>query len=77
MPAPQELIQAGFGDIIAKYVSICEWRISHVITGEYYCEQVASLIRHAVLECVKTPQAFATGILKALKSCLRAWSCLA
>ncbi|HHT89982.1 MAG TPA: sn-glycerol-1-phosphate dehydrogenase [Firmicutes bacterium] len=51
--APQELIQAGFGDIIAKYVSICEWRISHVITGEYYCEQVASLIRHAVLECVE------------------------
>lgn len=54
--APQDLIKAGFGDMVAKYVSICEWRISHVITDEYYCEQIASLIRRAVTNCVQNSE---------------------
>ena len=39
---------AGVGDMIAKYVSICEWRISHLINGEYYCERVADMMREAL-----------------------------
>ncbi len=50
--APMELLKAGLGDMLAKFVSICEWRISHIITGEYYCEQIAQLIRDAVALCV-------------------------
>ncbi len=50
--APLRLLQAGLGDMIAKYVSICEWRIASLITGEYYCEEVARLIREAVQKCV-------------------------
>ena len=50
--APLRLLQAGLGDMIAKYVSICEWRLSHIINGEYYCEAVAQLIRSAVKQCV-------------------------
>lgn len=46
------MLQAGLGDMLAKYISICEWRISHIITGEYYCEEVASLIRRALKKCV-------------------------
>ena len=38
--------------MLAKYVSIAEWRISNVITGEYYCERVAELIRSALKRCV-------------------------
>ena len=34
--------------MMAKYVSICEWKFSNVITGEYYCERVAGLVRGAV-----------------------------
>ena len=49
--APMRMLQAGLGDMLAKYVSICEWRIAHVITGEYYCEQVAQLIRDALKKC--------------------------
>lgn len=49
--APQRMLLSGLGDMLAKYVSICEWRISHIITGEYYCEEVASLIRAAVKKC--------------------------
>ncbi|NLL53655.1 MAG: sn-glycerol-1-phosphate dehydrogenase [Clostridiales bacterium] len=46
--APMRMIWAGFGDMIAKYVSICEWRMAHLIIDEYYCEEIARLIRRSV-----------------------------
>ena len=49
--APKKMLAAGVGDMLAKYVSICEWRIAHLICGEYYCEEIAELIRTA-LKCV-------------------------
>ncbi len=58
--APDHLLKAGLGDMLAKYVSIAEWRIAHIITGEYYCEEVAQLIRTAVKKCVDN----AEGLLK-------------
>ncbi len=58
--APVHLLKAGLGDMLAKYVSIAEWRIAHLITGEYYCEKVAQLIRKAVKKCVDN----AAGLLK-------------
>ena len=54
--APMELLQAGLGDMIAKYISICEWRISQIITGEYYCEEIASLVRRAVRTCANNAE---------------------
>ncbi len=50
--APLHMLKSGLGDMLAKYVSICEWRISNIITGEYYCEKVAELIRNALKKCV-------------------------
>ena len=49
--APLHMMKAGLGDMLAKYVSICEWRLAHLITGEYYCEEVAELIRSALKCC--------------------------
>jgi glycerol-1-phosphate dehydrogenase [NAD(P)+] len=46
--APMRMLQAGLGDMVAKYVALCEWRISHLVTGEYYCEDVAGLMRSAL-----------------------------
>ena len=46
--APMRMLWAGLGDMIAKYISLCEWRISHIVTGEYYCEHVAQLMRNAL-----------------------------
>lgn len=51
--APMHMLQAGLGDMLAKYVSLAEWRIAHLITGEYYCERVAALVRNALDVCVK------------------------
>jgi len=50
--APERLLLAGFGDMLAKYVSICDWRIAHVITGEYYSEEIAQLVRESLKKCV-------------------------
>ena len=58
--APMRMLQSGLGDMLAKYVSIAEWRIAHEITGEYYCERIAELIRVALKRCVDN----AEGLLK-------------
>ena len=50
--APLLMIQSGLGDMLAKYVSVCEWRIGRLVTGEYYCEEVAAMIRAALKKCV-------------------------
>ena len=51
--APLHMMRSGLGDILAKYVAICEWRISHLINGEYYCENIAKLIRLALERCIQ------------------------
>ena len=50
--APLHMLKAGLGDMLAKYVSIAEWQIGHLITGEYYCEAVVELVRKALKKCV-------------------------
>lgn len=50
--APMDMIRAGVGDMLAKYVSICEWRIATLLCGEYYCEKVADMVRTALNEVV-------------------------
>ena len=56
--APARMLASGVGDMVAKYLSICEWRISHIVTGEYYCENVAEAVRQALREVVSN----ATGL---------------
>ena len=41
--APPFMAASGLGDMLAKYISICEWRIGHTVTGEYYCEEVRAI----------------------------------
>ena len=46
--APKRLIASGINDILAKYTSLADWRISHLVDGEYYCPMVADLAEHAL-----------------------------
>ena len=66
--APLHMLKSGIGDMLAKYVSIAEWRIAHVITGEYYCEAVAQLIRTALQKCVDN----AGGLLRREEAAVQA-----
>lgn len=48
--APAHLKSSGFGDMIAKYIGICDWEISNVLSGEYYCERISEYVRKTVDE---------------------------
>lgn len=50
--APGRMLAAGLGDMLAKYISICEWRIANIVNGEYYCENTAALMRRSLAKCV-------------------------
>lgn len=85
--APAELKSAGFGDIIAKYVALTDWRVSHLTTGEYYCEAIAELVRSVLRRVVsladqvteESPEAaeaimealVVTGLAMKLADCVR------
>ncbi|MBQ5321333.1 MAG: sn-glycerol-1-phosphate dehydrogenase [Oscillospiraceae bacterium] len=50
--APYELLLAGVGDMIGKYVAILDWELSQKLTGEYYCEKVANMVLEATEKCI-------------------------
>ncbi len=51
--APTELKSAGYGDMIAKYIAMADWRIANLTIGEYFCPQIADLTRDAVRRVVE------------------------
>jgi len=59
--APARLLVAGVGDMLAKYISICEWRIAALVCGEYYCEEIAELIRSALRRVVESADLLLRG----------------
>ena len=58
--APDIMLQAGLGDMLAKYVSVCEWRISHLVHGDPYCEEIAGM----VCACLKKIVDHAPGLMR-------------
>ncbi len=66
--APLKLLKSGLGDMLAKYVSICEWRISNLVNGEHYCEKIADLVRKSLKKCIDN----ADGLLNRDKAAVTA-----
>lgn len=58
--APLDMMLAGFGDMMGKYMSLLDWQTAHIVTGEYYCDKVAGLVRQAVDQCIQS----ADGLIK-------------
>ncbi|WP_026568002.1 sn-glycerol-1-phosphate dehydrogenase [Bacillus sp. UNC41MFS5] len=51
--APKKMIAAGFGDMLAKYTSLADWKFGHLAYGEPYCPLVANITREALHLCVE------------------------
>ena len=51
--APYDMLLAGVGDMIGKYIAILDWEISREKTGEYFCEKVANMVLEATGKCVE------------------------
>ncbi len=66
--APLDLRLSGLGDMLAKYISICEWRLSHLINGEYYCPHIAEMIRASLKACVDNAQGLVAGEGEAVRA---------
>lgn len=41
--APMEMIVAGYGDIIGKYSALNDWKLSHIVNDEYFCQYIYDL----------------------------------
>ena len=52
--APKIMTGAGVGDILAKHCSLADWKLAHVLKGEPYNENAASLMRSALAGCERS-----------------------
>ena len=41
--APKRLNISGASDLLGKYICLADWKIAHLLTGEYYCDSVAEM----------------------------------
>lgn len=48
--APMDMIRSGYGDIIGKYSCLNDWKLSHVVNGEYFCQYVHDVMFDMVLK---------------------------
>ena len=48
--APMEMIRAGYGDILGKYSCLNDWKLSHIVNGEYFCQYVHDLMMDMVVK---------------------------
>ncbi len=46
--APMRLISAGLCDTLGKYTCLLDWKLSHLICGEYYCAEVVGMVEEAL-----------------------------
>lgn len=71
--APMNMITAGLGDTLGKYTCLLDWKLAHLINGEYYCEEVVKMVERAldaVLACREEIQKRTPGSVKALTEAL-------
>ena len=50
--APTAMIASGFADTLGKLTSRIDWKLSQIVTGEYYCDFFVDLIDSVVQRCV-------------------------
>ena len=66
--APIYLARSGFGDMIGKYIALTDWKISHILTGEHYCDKIADMTFEATEAVVKAAEGIANRDEKAYES---------
>ena len=49
--APDEMLSAGIGDVLGKYVTLADWRLAAKAGREHYCSMIAKMIETACNRC--------------------------
>ena len=65
--APADMLRSGYGDIVGKYSCLCDWRLAHLVRGEYFCR----FVHDTVMETVKNTENTAKSILAREKDAIR------
>jgi glycerol-1-phosphate dehydrogenase [NAD(P)+] len=61
MAAPAMMTRAGLGDMLSKPVSTADWKLTHLIKGEYYCDLPLRIVAQAEQACQQHAVAIGRG----------------
>jgi len=64
--APAIMTRAGLGDMLSKPVSTADWKLAHLIKGEYYCQVPLRLVEQAEHACRTSAAAIGRGAAEGL-----------
>lgn len=70
--APYNMLYAGFGDVLGKLTALADWQLSAKVTGEYYCEDTVSIVRHAIKRCIDSAEGIARRDPAAIEAIMQA-----
>ena len=59
--APARLTKSGFGDMIGKYIALADWRISSILTNEYFCSKIHDMTLEAATAVVESTDGISKG----------------
>jgi len=78
--APHEMIAAGFGDMLGKYVSLADWRLGALLLDEAYDVEIAARTERALRDCVaqvsEIGSATEAGIMTLMRGLLESGLCM-
>ncbi|MGF7045841.1 glycerol-1-phosphate dehydrogenase [NAD(P)+] [Paenibacillus sp. DS2015] len=57
--APQVMTAAGFGDMLGKYTSLADWRLSKAMADEPFCPLAYDMTEEALMQCVENVEEIA------------------
>ena len=58
--APVKMLAAGAADILGKYNCLLDWKLSHLVNDEYYCDTIAGIMRKAVDQTMESTKGLAS-----------------
>jgi len=70
--APLKMLAAGAADILGKYNCLLDWKLSHIINDEYYCETIADIMRTAVDRTMESTKGLAAHDSEAVSTLTQA-----
>ena len=65
--APMRLSRSGFGDMIGKFIALSDWKISNILTDEYFCHTIYSMTLEATKAVLESADGIAKGDLEAFE----------
>ena len=63
--APMRLTASGVADLLGKYTALADWKITHILTGEYICEEICEMEYTALDALTNSLSGLAKGDAKA------------